>query len=93
MTSGGAPREFAFEGHQDLTARVQQDWGKQKLHSWRVHTKSHMYQDPGSKQSLHRGLGIPVGLGRYPRETGEGVVSHCGDEDTGDRGTREYSLV
>ena len=34
---GGISRESDFEGEQDLTAGLQQDWGKQRLHSWRAH--------------------------------------------------------
>ena len=38
-TGGGIPRESDFEGWRDLIARLQQDWGKQRVHSWRAHTK------------------------------------------------------
>ena len=38
-TGGGIPRESDFEGQRDLIAGLQQDWWKQRLHSWRVHTK------------------------------------------------------
>ena len=36
---GGIPRESECEGQWDLTAGNWQDWGKQRLHSWRAHTK------------------------------------------------------
>ena len=48
-TGGGAPKASGFEGQQGLIAGIPQDWGKQRLHSWRVHTKSHVHQDPGKK--------------------------------------------
>ena len=38
-TGGGIPRESDFEGYQDLIAGLRQDCGKQRLHSWRAHTK------------------------------------------------------
>ena len=45
----GAPTEFGFEGQWGLIAGITQDWGKQKFHSWRVHTMSCVHQDPGKK--------------------------------------------
>ena len=57
LESGGwAPRVSGFEGQQGLTAGTPQDWGKEKLHPWRVHTRSHAQWDPGKKQWLHRTL-------------------------------------
>ena len=38
-TGGGIPRESDFEGYWDLIAGLWQNWGKQRLHSWRAHTK------------------------------------------------------
>ena len=38
-TGGGIPRESDFEGYRDLIGGLRQDWGKQRLHSWRAHTK------------------------------------------------------
>ena len=43
---GGDPRESGIEGQQCV---IPQDWGKQKLHSWRVYTGSRAHQDPGEK--------------------------------------------
>ena len=37
--AGGIPRKSDIESKQDLIAGLQQDWGKQRLHSWRAHTK------------------------------------------------------
>ena len=34
----GIPRECDFEGQWDLITRLPQDWGKQRLHSWRAQT-------------------------------------------------------
>ena len=42
---GGSPRETGFEGQQDLITGIPQDWGKQKLKSWRAHTRSHVHQE------------------------------------------------
>ena len=36
---GGIPRESDFEGWRDLITGLRQDWGKQRLHSWKAHTK------------------------------------------------------
>ena len=72
-----------------------QDWGKQKLYSWRVHTKSHVHQDPGEKCSdLTKRLGQTYLLlleGLLQRQ-GLAVV-HCGDKDTGSSSTGKYSLA
>ena len=43
------PRDTVFEGQWGLIAGIPHNWGKQKLHSWRVHTRSHVHQDPGKK--------------------------------------------
>ena len=45
-----APRASGFEGQQDLITRTPQDWGKQRLHSWRMHTSSYQHQDLGGKK-------------------------------------------
>jgi len=37
---GRVPRESGFEDHWGLIAGLPQHWRKQKLHSWRAHTKS-----------------------------------------------------
>lgn len=41
---------FGVESQWDLSAEVPQDWGKERLHSWRVHTKFHMYWATGQKR-------------------------------------------
>ena len=46
---GGAPQESVFESQWGLIAGIPQDWGKQKLHSWRAYTRSRADQDPGEK--------------------------------------------
>ena len=53
----GAPRAFGFEGQWGLVAGVPRDWGKQRLHSYRAHTKSHTHQEQGQKPQFHRSLG------------------------------------
>ena len=52
----GAPRAFGFQSWQGLSAGAPQDWGKQGLHSWRVHKVS-CSLGPRAKQWLHRSLG------------------------------------
>ena len=47
----GVPGVPDLEGQQDLTVGLLHDWGKQRLHSWRAHTKSCVYQDPGERSS------------------------------------------
>ena len=51
----GAPRALGFEGQQ--ISEAWQDWGKRRLHSWRMHTRSHVHWDPGQEQRLQRSLG------------------------------------
>ena len=43
----GAHRESGFEGQQGLISEIAQGWGRQNLHSWRKHIRSHAHQDPG----------------------------------------------
>ena len=37
------PRESDLEGHYDLNVGLPQDWGKQRLYSWRAQRKSSMH--------------------------------------------------
>ena len=46
---GGVPKESSFESQQGLTTKIPQDWGIQKLDSWRAYTGSCMHLDPGEK--------------------------------------------
>ena len=39
--------KFAFEGQWGLIAGIPQDWGKLKLHSWRVYIRSRAHQASG----------------------------------------------
>lgn len=43
---GGAPRAFGFVSQQGLSAEAPQEWREQRLHSWRVYTRVHVYCDP-----------------------------------------------
>ena len=73
-------RGSAFEGQRDLITGIPQDWGKQKLHSWRVHIRSCAHQDPGKKA-----VTSPKSLGQtyllvlqgFLRRQGA-AVAHCG---------------
>ena len=56
-SGGGSLRAFGFEGQWGLIAWAPRNWGKQRLHSWRVHKMSHVHRDPGQKQWLHMNLG------------------------------------
>jgi len=47
----GIPRESDLEGQQDLITRLPQDWGKQRLQSWRAQTKPCMHQDSEERSS------------------------------------------
>ena len=52
MTTGlGIPRESDLEGQKDLIIELPQDWGKQRLQSWRAQTKPCVYQDPEERSS------------------------------------------
>ena len=46
LTEGlGIPRESDLEGQQDLITGLPEDWGKQRLQTWR-HTRNCLHQDP-----------------------------------------------
>ena len=45
------PKESDLEGQWDLITELSQDWGKQRLHTWRAHLKSSTYQNPGERSS------------------------------------------
>ena len=63
------------------------------LCSWRAHTRTHAYQDPGKKQWFYRSLGHAYLL-TLEGILGKGLdVAHSGDTDTGGRDIRENSLV
>ena len=84
---GGAPRAFGFEGQQGLSAGAPQDWGKQRLHSWRAHTRFHVHWDPG-QSSDSTGAWARSTCGSWRQGS---AVAHCGGKDTGGGGLRDYS--
>ena len=89
----GAPRESGFEGQWGLIAGIPQDWGKQKLHSWRAHSWSSAHKDPGKKQWLHKRLGQTYLLVLEGLLQRWGVaVAHCRDKDTCSGSAGKYSL-
>ena len=47
----GISRESDSEGQQDLIAWLPQDWGKQRIQSWRAQTKFCVHQDPEERSS------------------------------------------
>ena len=49
------PKKSDFEGEQDLTAGLAQDWGKQRVYSCRAQTKSCVQQDSGDRSNDHTG--------------------------------------
>ena len=93
-SGGGCPRVFGFEAQKGLISPSPQDWGKQRLHSWRVHTSSYMHWDPGQNQWLLMLLGqryllvLKVSQGGG---VGDGGAAQPRDKDIGDKGIREHS--
>jgi len=52
LTEGlGIPRESDLEGQQDLITGLPEDWGKQRLQSWRAQMRFCMHQDPEDRSS------------------------------------------
>ena len=49
---GRTPRGFSLEGQWGLSAGAPQGWGKQRLHSWRMHTRSHVHLDPAQSSTF-----------------------------------------
>ena len=93
-TGGGVLRESSFEGQQDLTAGLPQDWGKQNLYSWRAHKVSCIPGPRGKKQWPHKRLVQTYLLVLEGLLQRWGVaVAHCRDQDTGSRSSGKYSLV
>ena len=93
-TERGVPRESGFEGQRGLTAEIVQDWRKQKLYPWRMHTGSHTHQNPGNKavSSKETRSEFPFSIGGCPVKI-RGAVAHCESRDTGSRGSVENSLA
>ena len=91
---GKVPRESGFEGQCSLTPEFPQDWWKQKLHYWKVHTKSHLHQDPEQKAvtSSNTEPDLAAGVGGSPAEVGA-AVAHCGDKDMGSSSLGKSLLV
>ena len=88
---GGTPRESDFEDKQSLIAGIPQDWGKQKLHFWREHTRCSAHQDPGKKAVTWVRLNLLRLEGLLMRWGA--AVAHCWDKDTGSNTSMKYSLV
>ena len=88
-----APRAFGFKSQWGFSSWAPQDWGKQRLHSWRVHTKFNMNWDWVKKRLLGN-LGqtylcvLESLLGRW-----RSSVAHWGIKHTGVRGPRKYLLA
>ena len=56
---------FGIESQQGLNERTPKYWGKQRLHSWRVHTSFHMHWVPGhSKDSIRKWVRYTCGFWR-----------------------------
>ena len=91
---GGIPRESDFEGYWDLIAGLRQNWEKQRLHSWRAHTKYCAHRDPGEGTVTPGDTepDLPVCVGGSPAEA-EVAVAHRGDKDTGSGSSGKYSLA
>ena len=77
---GGIPRESDFEGQWDLIAGLRQDWGKQRLQSWRAHTKQCVLQDPGEGAVTpgETEPDLPASVAGSPAEAGGGCGSPWG---------------
>ena len=45
------PRALGFEDQWGLSAGAPQDWGKQRFHSWRAHTRFHVHWDPAQSSN------------------------------------------
>ena len=94
----GIPKESDFEGQQDLITRLPQDWGKQRLQSWRAQTKLCLHQDSEKKkkkeQWLNRRLNqkyLLVLEGLLWRSGWAGT--HCRDRGTGYSCLRRFLLT
>ena len=79
---GGIPKETDFEGQRDLIAGLRQDWGKQRLHSWRAHTKQCAHWDPGEKAATPQKTepDLPASVGGSLAEAGGSCGSLRGQE-------------
>ena len=79
-TGGGIPRESDFEGYRDLISGLWQDRGKQRLHSWRAHTKESAHRDPGERAVTPGKTepDLPASVGGSSAEAGGGCGSPWG---------------
>ena len=90
----GIPRGVDFEGQWDLIAGLPDDWGKQRPHSWRVHTKSCTLGPRGEEQWHHRWLNQTSLLVLKGLLQGYGVaVAHHRDRGTGSCSSGKGPLV
>ena len=92
---GGIPRESDFEGWWDLIAGIWQDLEKQRLHSWRPHTKVVCASGcRGKEQWPRRRLNHTYQLVLEGLLQSRGVaVAHHRGNDTGRRSSGKYSLA
>ena len=76
----GIPRESDLEGQWDLIIGLPQNWGNQRLQSWRVQTKYCTHQDPEKRSSNSTGdwTKTPTSV--------EGTLWRCGLSGHHDRG-------
>ena len=92
-------RAFGIEGQQSLRVGAPEEWRKQRLYFWRMHTRFHMYWHPAKAVTTQQsGPDLPVGLGkasvrRVSWGCGDWLWLTCGGKDTGGRSAREQWLV
>ena len=93
LTSVGEdPRASGFEGRRGMSAGAPQDWGKQRLHSWRAHTRFHVHWATGqSSDSIGDWIRWTCGSWRVAWGGGGQLWLTVGGKDTGGGGPKEYS--
>ena len=90
MTKGlGIPRESGLENQWDFIIGLPEDWGKQRLQSWRAQTKFFTDQDPEKRSSN------PTGDNQSDLPVLEGLLWRCGLAGARhkDGGTKRFLLA
>jgi len=90
MTKGlGIPRESGLENQCDFIIGLPEDWGKQRLQSWRAQTKFFTDQDPEKRSSN------PTGDNQSDLPVLEGLLWRCGLAGARhkDGGTKRFLLA
>ena len=87
------PQRIRLWGKAGVTAGIPRKWGRQRLYSWRAHTRTCVPQAPGRKRWPRERLALQVSCGGCGGCRGHVSEAHCGDKGSGSSNSGKCPLV